>query len=208
VASLADYVAGRLHGVWLEADQDPGELRDQVAAMLGRSPEAVAEEWAIHDYEGFGPVRLSEHESLERVAALAWGIAEHGSAYAHWAAICGGEEAESGTAFEERYLGYWRSVEDYAEHLLADLGYEELLERAVPDGLRPYVSFDYVGYARDLQLGGEITLSEGDGGVYLFTAEPPGARLDGRPVRTSRGSRKLACTEKPSTLYLRRLSHD
>ena len=28
-----------------------------------------AEEWAIHDYEGFGALRLGEWESLERVAA-------------------------------------------------------------------------------------------------------------------------------------------
>ena len=39
------------------------------------SPSPGAEEWAIHDYEGFGPLRLDEFESLENVAKVAAGIA-------------------------------------------------------------------------------------------------------------------------------------
>ena len=50
--------------------------------MLAASPEPGAEEWAIHDYEGFGEMRLSEWESFERVSAIAAGIAEHGAAFA------------------------------------------------------------------------------------------------------------------------------
>src|SRR5436305_12663954 len=76
VASLADYNAGRLHGAWLDGNQEPGELKRQIAAMLARSPEPGAEEWAIHDYDGFGAARLDEYESLETIARLAAGIAE------------------------------------------------------------------------------------------------------------------------------------
>ena len=168
VASLADYNDGRLHGAWIDADRDEREFNDEVAAMLERSPTPSAEEWAIHDYEGFGPVPLDEYESLERIAALSTGIAEHGPAFAHWAALSGVDSPDPGEGFEELYLGHWNSLEEYAEHLLADLGYGELLERAIPENLCPYVSIDFAAYGRDLQLGGDIVASDGDGGVYVF----------------------------------------
>src|SRR5260370_37719316 len=70
-ASLGDYNAGRLHGAWLNAAVDIDELSAGVHAMLAASPTPRAEEWAIHDYEGFGPVRLGEYEDLTTVAHLA-----------------------------------------------------------------------------------------------------------------------------------------
>ncbi|MFF3416796.1 antirestriction protein ArdA [Streptomyces sp. NPDC002698] len=85
VASLADYVAGTLHGEWIDADQDADAIHEEVAAMLEKSPLFLkygdaAEEWAIHDYEGFGGVSLSEYESIERVAEIAGLLREHPSA--------------------------------------------------------------------------------------------------------------------------------
>jgi antirestriction protein len=168
VASLSDYNTGRLHGAWIDAAHQAEQLHDEVAAMLERSPEPGAEEWAIHDYEGFGPLRLSEYESLERIGVLAEGIAEHGPAFAHWIALTASDEADPSQAFEDLYLGHWSSLDEYAEHLLADLGYDELLERGVPENLRPYVSLDFAAYARDLEFGGDIVVSKGDGGVYVF----------------------------------------
>src|SRR5579884_2064992 len=73
VASLTDYNAGRLYGAWLDAAQDADELHDAVARMLHASPEPVAEEYAIHDYEGFGPLRLDEFTDLDTVSRLARG---------------------------------------------------------------------------------------------------------------------------------------
>lgn len=46
--------------------------------MLALSPEASAEEFAIHDYEGFGDLRISEYASLQNVASYADFISEHG----------------------------------------------------------------------------------------------------------------------------------
>ncbi len=86
-ASLADYNAGRLHGVWINANQDAEQLSEEIAAMLRRSPTPGAEEWAIHDYESFGPAAVSEYDSLERISRITRGIAEHGQAFAAWAAI-------------------------------------------------------------------------------------------------------------------------
>src|SRR5260370_29884745 len=67
VAALSDYNAGRLHGAWINANQEPEELQAAITAMLAKAKEPIAEEWAIHDYEGFEPLRLSEYESIEHV---------------------------------------------------------------------------------------------------------------------------------------------
>jgi antirestriction protein len=81
VACLAAYNAGRLHGVWIDANQSPVDIYSVVSEMLAASPESCAEEWAIHDYEGFGELRLSEWESLARISGIAARIAKHGSAF-------------------------------------------------------------------------------------------------------------------------------
>lgn len=87
VASLADYNAGRLHGVWLEADREPAEVHADIQALLAASSEPGAEEYAIHDYDGFGDARLDEYDSLELVCRIARGITAHGLAFAAWAEI-------------------------------------------------------------------------------------------------------------------------
>ena len=66
VASLSDYNAGRLHGRWIDATQGVDAVQAEVVAMLAESREAVAEEWAIHDYDEFAGVRLGEWEDLAR----------------------------------------------------------------------------------------------------------------------------------------------
>lgn len=76
VACLAAYNNSILHGEWIDAAQEPWALYDDVRAMLSASPVAGAEEWAIHDCEGFGGVRIGEHTGLERVSELATFIAE------------------------------------------------------------------------------------------------------------------------------------
>jgi antirestriction protein len=167
-ASLSDYNAGRLHGAWLDATGDADELAAGVQAMLASSPTPGAEEWAIHDYEGFGPARLDEYESLETVTALGRGIAEHGPAFAHWAALVGTGESDEPEHFEDAYLGHFDSLEAYAEELFDDLGYTQLIDDVIPEHLQAYVRLDVEAFARDLELSGDVTSSEGDGGVYVF----------------------------------------
>ena len=85
VACLSAYSAGILHGEWIEATADADELKLRVQAMLDRSPEPYAEEWAIHDYEGFG--YLPEYEDLDHIAERVALWNEHGQnaieAYMH-----------------------------------------------------------------------------------------------------------------------------
>lgn len=74
IASLSDYNNGRLHGIWVDAACSPQEMSDAVARMLASSTYQPAEDWAIHDYEGFGDTRISENATLESVRALAGGF--------------------------------------------------------------------------------------------------------------------------------------
>src|SRR3546814_13670143 len=63
---------------WIDAAQDAWAIYDDVKAMPAASPIAEAEEWSIHDYEGFGNVRISEYAGFAYVSELAAFIAEHG----------------------------------------------------------------------------------------------------------------------------------
>jgi antirestriction protein len=167
VASLSDYNAGILHGDWIAADQEPEELQQAVDLMLERSPTGNAEEFAIHDYEGFGHFSPSEYDSLDWISRIGRGIAEQGQAFGAWAERCDHNQ-DTLDQFEEAYLGQWASVEDYADELLSDLGYVEAVEHAVPESLQPYVTLDVAGFARDLELSGDITSVQHAEGVWIF----------------------------------------
>ena len=58
-ADLAAYNNGKLHGVWINVSDDLDGIHEQINAMLAESPEGFAEEYAIHDYEGFGGYSVS-----------------------------------------------------------------------------------------------------------------------------------------------------
>ncbi|MDO8954435.1 MAG: antirestriction protein ArdA, partial [Gammaproteobacteria bacterium] len=91
VACLAAYNSGHLHGAWIDASQDIDSIYGELKAVLASSPIPNAEEWAIHDYEEFGGIRIDEYDSIETVKALADFIAEHGelgaAAYEHYGTI-------------------------------------------------------------------------------------------------------------------------
>lgn len=168
LASLSDYNAGRLHGVWIDVAVEREQVARQVEAMLATSAEPHAEEWAIHDYQGFGALDLSEYESLEMVAAIGRAIAEHGLAFAAYVDHVGLHEIEGLAGFADAYLGQWASTVDYAEQLLDDMGATEALA-AIPAWLQGHIQLDVAGFARDLELGGDIwTAADGDGGVWVF----------------------------------------
>jgi antirestriction protein len=167
IASLSDYNAGRLHGIWIDATHEPEAIQEAIDEMLKASPTAPdAEEWAIHDFEDFNGLHLGEWENLEHVSRIARGIEDYGVAFAHWATLV--SEDEELAKFDERYLGKWEDVTEYAEDVLEDLGINEELDRCVPKNLRPYVKLDSEGFGRDLVLGGDITAIDIHGGVYLF----------------------------------------
>jgi antirestriction protein len=163
VACLGAYNNGILHGDWIDADRSADELHEAVQRMLAASPEASAEEWSIHDYEGFGSLRLGEYKSLERVAAIAEGIAEHGEAFTAWLSYDQDRDPVDTPAFEDAYRGEWGSLRAYAEDNADNIGLYDAAEKSGS----PYVVVDIDMLMRDLDI--ELyTVQSGQGGVYVF----------------------------------------
>ncbi|WOQ17602.1 antirestriction protein ArdA [Raineyella sp. W15-4] len=168
IASLADYNAGLLHGAWIDATQDPEDLHAAAQEILATSREPGAEEYAIFDYDEFGSYRVGEYERLDDVSVIAKGIAEHGDPFAVWAELHDGDPAMM-AAFEDSYLGTYDSAVQWAEQLLDDEGIPGLLDKAIPEDLRPYVSIDYDAWARDAVASGSIDIEDlPDGRVVIF----------------------------------------
>lgn len=165
VASLADCNNGRLHGEWLDAARDPADI----AAMLARSIEPDAEEFAIHDFEQFGSCRIHEYASIELVSQIARVVQEHGYAFAAWADVHEGD-TERLSDFEAAHLGHHDSVEAYAEQMVEELGYRTEIAK-LPESLQAYICVDTAAMARDITHSGDIYIApDPDGGVWLFDA--------------------------------------
>lgn len=159
VADLAAYNNGKLHGVWIDATLDADDMQDQVNDMLKNSPEEYAEEWALHDYEGFGSYRLSEYEGLESVHEVACFVEEHEELGAellnHFSDV-----DEARRAIEEDYCGCHSSVADYAQELTEETG-------DIPKHLEMYIDYERMG--RDMELSGDIfTIELGYREVHIF----------------------------------------
>jgi len=162
VACLAAYNQGILHGAWIDAATDAWTIWDGIAAMLARSPVADAEEFAIHDYEGFGPVRIEEYAGIEQVAETAKFLVEHGDVGAEVLAYFGGDLDEARGAMADRYLGCFASLADHMQETM-----EGAIE--IPQALRFYV--DWEAMARDAEMSGDLfTIETGHENVHVFAS--------------------------------------
>lgn len=168
VASLADYNAGRLHGCWIDANQPADVIREEIALMLSESKELIAEDWAIHDYEYFGDLQLSEFEGIDQVAEAAFQIAEHGPIFASLLSYVGGTSCldEALRYMEEAYCGEYNSLTDYAEQFIDDCYADSL--KGLPEFIRYHI--DYEGIGRDMELGGDVFTLDCEGMVHVFYA--------------------------------------
>ncbi|MGE0184057.1 MAG: antirestriction protein ArdA [Parvularculaceae bacterium] len=146
VACLAAYNNGCLHGRWIDATT-PEAIMEKVRAMLAASPVPQAEEWAIHDYEGFEGARISEYASFETVCALAAFIGEHGALGAELYSHFGDDLEEARAAFDD-YAGEFNAAADFAEDIVRESG------TLIPKTLEFYI--DWEALARDMEMSGEI----------------------------------------------------
>lgn len=158
VACLAAYNNGILHGAWIDADQEASAINEGIQSMLRVSPIADAEEWAIHDFEGFEGAEVSEYTGIEEVAEMAAFIAEHGEIggklVAHY-----GDLDDARKAIEDAYAGEYRSLADFAEELTHSTG-------DVPDHLQYYIDYDRM--ARDLEVSDVFSIETGFEEVHVF----------------------------------------
>jgi antirestriction protein len=167
VASLSDYNAGRLHGIWLEATEVE-TVREGVGRMLKASPAGAAEEYAIHDFEGFSRYLPSESADFEVVCAIGAAIVEHGRVFTAYLEHVGFPAdlerlRELLEGFGESYQGPYEGVEDWAGQYLDDVG----LLQQVPESLRGYI--DLESWALDAELNGDIVSVEFEDQTHVFS---------------------------------------
>ena len=158
VACLAAYNNGILHGCWIDAQQDAYDIYADIREMLAASPIEDAEEWAIHDHEGFEGADVSEYLGIDEVAELAAFIGEHGEIggklVGHF-----GDLGEARKAIEDAYAGEYRSLADFAEEMTEETG-------QVPENLRFYI--DYERMARDMEICDVFIIQTGFEQVHVF----------------------------------------
>lgn len=167
VACLASYNDGVLYGRWIDATQSAEQINLEIADMLKASPVPFAEEWAVHDYDGFGTIRLSEWPNIARVAKIAELIEEHGDGFALWYNDQGGHDIDL-AEMEDDFLSKWQGAHDsreaFVDHLFETTGQLE----GIPEWARNY--FDYHAYARDLELSGDYSFVQNEGQYYVYSS--------------------------------------
>jgi antirestriction protein len=170
VACLAAYNSGRLHGHWMDAARSAEKIHADIKDMLRRSPVPGAEEWAIHDYEGFCGLTLGEYENVEEVAALASVIEKHGEAVAHYINNRGRDFVDLGTLgedFEDAFVGQYESLRGFAEANAEELGFGGLTPGQL-EGIWGFVDWDHVAHELTITDYWSADTREGGGGVYVF----------------------------------------
>jgi antirestriction protein len=172
VADLAAYNQGHLRGVWLDLDDyaDSDDVYEAINEMISSSPAFGAEEWEIHDYEGWGGMRADRYtiEALHQIAEVmeeygAYPVGtvvyltdwtpEHGSIEDAVQEIYGGS-VESG---QDEYDWAWDEME--SQGLFHDL--PDWIEGRMKQALA-------VAWFDDLAAGGGITVIRADDGSTHF----------------------------------------
>jgi len=163
VACLAAYNNGKLHGEWIDANQDADDIFTEINAMLAESPESNAEEFAIHDYEYFHGIDIHEYESIPKVAQLAALLAEYGEPFAHYLEHIGGiDEINDDTAenFQDAYYSEYDSIADFAQEMNPTAN--------IPEHLKAHIDWDSV--AEDMFCGGWWSAESSNHTVYVFSS--------------------------------------
>lgn len=163
VACLAAYNGGRLHGDWMEIEpgDDATDVQDRIDAMLARSPEPGAEEWAIHDWESPVAFGIGEYESLDDLVAYAALLEDfdHDVLSAAAELWSHGEGVDALRALVDRYRGSFESAGEYAEETFG-----ETFE--IPQALVSYI--DWPALERDMELSGDISTVHSGDRLYVF----------------------------------------
>ena len=121
--------------------------------MLFTSPiEEDAEEWAIHDNEGFEGAQVGEYYSFASIVELADYIRERGQLGAEVLNYYGGNIEDAKARFDE-YAGEYASLADYAEELTEQTG------ETIPPRLAPYICLLYTSPSPRDQRGSRMPSS-------------------------------------------------
>lgn len=161
VADLAAYNNGKLHGVWINATDCFDDIQEQINAMLAESPEGFSEEYAIHDYEGFGGYSVGEFDCIESIHDIACFILDYSEEVCgELLNYCCGDLDRAKTEMDENYCGCYSSLADYAQELT-----EQTTQ--IPESLAYYIDYEKMG--RELELSGDVfTIETAYDEIHVF----------------------------------------
>jgi len=152
--------SGRFEG-W-HVHEEGSEPVGHVATPYGQP----AEEWAIHDFDGFFGLPVGEWTSFETIAEWARVLTEVGDdlqpAFGAYVEHTGDTDADEHTFFDH-YRGEYDDMADYAAELAEETG---MLE-GVPDWLQYRI--DWHGVGHDLEMDGYWSTRSPGHGVYVFS---------------------------------------
>jgi hypothetical protein len=181
VADLAAYNAGILHGTWIDLDAshaNVGDLDTAIETMLAEGARrhgaetcsAVHEEFAIHDYEGFGPVPVGEYDSLDGVLAHVARMGEDPAPYFAFIDAVGVHEAAE---FDQHIArGPYEEDVDWAwEYLEEQIGNDLsgwLQTKGLPEDLAACVKFDAADFVFSARCNYGLAVGRWGGKTYVF----------------------------------------
>ena len=160
VACLAAYKNDKLHGRKINPTQGMEAIHEEIQQMLSESPIAGAKEFVIHDFEGFGSLKLDKFESIESVHAKAMFIVEHRELGAELLAYHGDIESAQ-DAIENHYQGEHESRLEFAIQL-----FDSCHMDSIPAPIQCYI--DYATFKRDIFLGDFYSIEVG-GKTHVFS---------------------------------------
>jgi antirestriction protein len=131
-----------------------------------------AEEFAIHDYEGFGSYSVHEYSSIRTIFPIAKLIAEHGAekvaGFLDNISLSGDEdEHDLEEMFSESYFGTYKDEEDFAREYYESMGEFKGIPWKQVEEIDSYINWESVG--SDL-LHGFYTHREDYETLHVYTA--------------------------------------
>jgi antirestriction protein len=157
IACLSAYNNGFLHGSWIDVSKGLDHVEERIFEILSSSPmskEETCEEWAIHDFQGFGDYKVSEYHNLECLCDIAEFLARNESDFpvkviSQLVNDFGLEVAKE--KLDDDFIGNFDTITDLAYHYVEETG----LLYGVHESIAMY--FDYDSFGRDLELNGDVT---------------------------------------------------
>lgn len=161
VACLAAYNQGILHGAWIEARQEVEDIEAEISAMLAASPIKGAEEWEIHDSQGFHGIYA--HIDLAKVSKIAQALSEANDpkllAELH-EFLDNIDIDETVEFFQDNYIGLYKDLGYFAADWCEQCGTE------IPKFFANYIDYDAMG--RDMELSGDIITIQDCHEIHVF----------------------------------------
>ena len=165
IACLASYNSGILHGEWVDCGEGADHIKDEIGRILRGSPcpnveveyegaqVPSAEEWAIHDHEGFEGFNVGEHTDPDTLSEWCEIVEElDGDEKEAFRAWMGNQDRDGDLleSFREDYQGMHDDLADYAASFTEDTGGMQ----DCPAHLSNYIDWEAMG--RDMELSGDI----------------------------------------------------